>query len=152
MNKKELYACAYKEVMVILCLLPDEAWNKIPQDKKDFYFESMNKDYKFEIDAEKGIDEEKLLAPSKAILANIYRDYLASPEEKKQIRRQEQNELNKIEEEKRKKYNPDDIFKKEEKPSNDNYVKQDNLPVEVKNQKFYEKVFDFLKELFKKFK
>jgi hypothetical protein len=50
---------------------------------------------------------------------------------------------------KRKKYNPDDIFKTVEN-KNVNYVQQENLPVEVKQLKFYEKVFNFIKELFGK--
>lgn len=146
-NTKELYACAYKEVITILSCLPDEEWFKIPKERRDFYFESMKKDYKFELDSSKPIYEQKLLKPTRAILANIFKDYLASPNQKEEIIYREQKEFEKIEEEKRNRYNPDDIFKRREHSSE---VQEINLPVEVKKESFFKKIINNIKKLFKK--
>lgn len=150
MNTNELYACSYKEVILILSLLPDEDWNKIPQSKKDFYFNNMNKDYKFNFDYSKNISEQELLTPSKAILANIYKEFLASDDEKKEIIIKEQNEFNKIEEEKRKKYDPDNIFKNIDKNSQV-HNKEMSLQIIEKKVGIYEKLLKFIKNLFKKY-
>ena len=84
---------------------------------------------------------------TKAILANIFRDYWATPYQKERIEAKEKYDLYKIEEEKRKRYNPDDIFKnaQEQKP-----VENTNLPVEIKKETFFKKLINFIKGLFNK--
>ncbi len=145
MNTDQMYACAYKEVLIILSLLSEEDWNKIPKSRKDFYFDNMDKDYKFEIDLSKNNKQIKLLKTTEAILANIYKEYLADENEKRDIEIREKEEFDEIEEEKRKKYNPDDIFKKIDNNNLENELNR-NLPAEVKKLKFYEKIFNFIKK------
>ena len=48
---------------------------------------------------------------TKAILANIFRDYWATPYQKERIEAKEKYDLEKIEQEKREKYSTDNIFK-----------------------------------------
>lgn len=58
------------------------------------------------------------------------------------------NELEKLEEEKREKYNPDNIFKNRNKE--EIHIKQNsNLPVEMKKEKFFAKLINFIKNIFK---
>ena len=56
-------------------------------------------------------------------------------------------ELHKIEEDKRKKYNPDNIFKKRTKEKN---VSKNNLPIELKKEKFFKKLVKFIKNIINK--
>lgn len=53
---------------------------------------------------------------------------------------------------KKKRYNPDDIFKKRNKAGIDETIKEsdnnNNLPIEVKKEKFYEKIISFFKKIF----
>lgn len=150
---KKLYACSYKEVLTILSFLSDDEWNKIPKEKKDFYFEAMDKDYQFDIDLEKPLNEQRLLEPTKAILANVFRDYLATSNEKKIIFNRELKENEQIEAEKREKYNPDDLFKKA-KVQNENFetVNEEKLDMVVYKENFVTKIIRKFKNIFSRFK
>ena len=91
-NTNDIYRCSYKEVFTILNLLPDVEKAKIPKEKFDFYRECMNKEYNTNIDLMKPISEQNLLKQTRAILANIFKMYLATDEEKHQISLKERRE------------------------------------------------------------
>lgn len=101
---------AYKEIIEILRYVPKESVQKIPTNLIEMFKEKMDNTYEFEIDINKEFQEQELLEETKAILANLYRDYLATPEKKEEIIAKERYEMQKIEEEKRKKYDTD-VFK-----------------------------------------
>lgn len=105
------YAMAYTEVVEILKHVPDEDVKKIPEEKLEFYKSNMDNEYKYKIDMTKKFEEQEMSDITKAILANIFRDYWATPYQKERIQAKEKYDLNKLEEEKRDKYNPDNIFK-----------------------------------------
>ena len=140
------YARAYTEVVEILKYVPDEDVKKIPKEKIEFYQNNMDNEYNYHLDLTKEFEEQKMSDITKAILANIFRDYWATPYQKEKIKAKEKYDLEKIEEEKREKYNPDKIFKekKEEK-----IIENTNLPIEVKKETFFEKLINFIKGLFK---
>ena len=79
------YPKAYKEVIEILNFVPQESVNKIPQTLIDMFKAKMDKSYDFEIDISKNFEEQNLLDETKAILANIFRDYWATPYQKERI-------------------------------------------------------------------
>ena len=140
------YAMAYTEVIEILKYVPDEDVQKIPEEKLEFYKNNMNKEYQYSLDMTKEFEEQEMSEITKAILANIFRDYWATPYQKERIEAKERYDLEKIEEEKREKYNPDNIFKnKEEK-----VIEKVNLPVEIKKKTFFKKLITFIKRLFNK--
>ena len=61
-----------------------------------------------------------------------------------------QNEI-KYQEKLREKYNPDELFKKkkiDDVKENKNKEEINNLPIEVKKERFYEKIGNFLKKIF----
>ena len=145
------YPKAYKEVIEILKYVPQESVNKIPQTMIDTFKAKMDKDYDFKIDLNKSFEEQDLLDETKAIFANIFRDYWATPYQKERIVAKEKYDRQKAEEEKRNLYNADNIFKKKEINVEDENNKQElnnNLPIEVKKEKFYEKIISFFKKLF----
>ena len=146
------YSKAYKEIIEILKYVPQESVNKIPQTIIYTFQAKMDKDYNFQVDINKCFEEQKILKETKAILANIFRDYWATPYQKERIKAKEKNDRQKLEEEKRMQYNPDDIFMKKQKDIENEKVEKvenygDDLPVEVK-EKFYKKIINFLKNLF----
>ena len=145
------YPKAYKEVIEILNYVPQESVNKIPQTMLDTFKAKMDKSYNFQVDINKSFEEQNLLDETKAIFANIFRDYWATSYQKKRIETKEKYDRQKAEEEKREQYNPNDIFKKKqednEKDENIQTV-NNNLPIEVKKEKFYEKIVNFFKKLF----
>ena len=146
------YSKAYKEVVEILKYVPQESIEKIPQKMRDTFTTKMDNTYNFSIDISKSFEEQELLDETKAILANIFRDYWATPYQKERIQAKERYDMEKIEEEKRAKYNSD-IFKIRENKKTENKVEEDNtksniLPVEVKKERFYEKLINFFKKIF----
>lgn len=145
------YPKAYKEVIEILNYVPQESINKIPQTMLDTFEAKMDKKYDFKIDINKSFEEQDLLDETKAILANIFRDYWATPYQKERIEAKEKYDRKKIEEEKKAKYNPDDIFNNKKKETVQEKIVEsniNNLPIEVKKVKFYEKIITFFKRLF----
>lgn len=109
------YAMAYTEVVEILKYVSDEDIHKIPEEKLEFYKSNMDTEYKYTIDMTKEFKEQEMSEITKAILANIFRDYWATPYQRDRIKAKEKYDLNKLEQEKRDKYNPDNIFKKNKK-------------------------------------
>ena len=134
------YARAYKEVIEILSYVPKKDIEKIPKDKLDFYKINMDNEYIYKLDTSKEFEEQEMSDITKAILANIFRDYWATPYQKERIIAKEKYDLEKIEEEKKEKYNPDKIFKNGNK---NNY----NLPVELKRETFIKRLIKFIKKL-----
>lgn len=142
------YSKAYKEVIEILNFVPKESVDKIPQTMIDTFKTKMDKDYNFTVDINKNFEEQELLDETKAIFANIFRDYWATPYQKERIEAKEKYDRQKLEEEKLKKYNPDDILKKKENVIEKTEDNSSNLPIEVKKEKFFEKIINFFKKLF----
>lgn len=145
------YNKAFKEVVEILKHVPEESVQKIPQDMRDMFEEEMDKDYIFEVKDNVEFEDLKLLDETKAILANIFRDYWATSYQRERILAKEQYDRQKVDEEKQKKYNSNDLFKRK----NINDTKEiessnnENLPVIVKEKKFYQKLINFIRKLFR---
>jgi len=146
------YAMAYTEVIEILKHVPDEDVQKIPEEKLEFYKSNMDNEYNYKIDMTKEFEEQEMSNITKAILANIFRDYWTTPYQKKIIEAKDRIELEKLEAEKREKYNPDDLFKDKtiEMTEKKAISENKNLPVQIKKETFFEKLINFIKRLFNK--
>lgn len=107
------YSKAYTEVLEIIRHFSKEEYSKIPKEKIEFYKENMDKNYNFKIDPTIDLAEQNISREANAIIVLLYRDYFATEQQK--IILKEILEMNQrlAEEEKRKKYNPDNIFKKD---------------------------------------
>ena len=146
------YAKAYKEAIEILNFVPKESVDKIPKTMLEVFRTKMDKNWDFKVDINKSFEEQELLDETKAIFANIFRDYWATPYQKERIEAKEKYDRQKIEEEKAEKYNPDDLFKKKKIEIDEESEKAEkisNLPIEVKKEKFYEKLINFFKRVFR---
>ena len=80
------YANAYTEVYEILNCLDKDEYNKIPVELIEVFEENRNLDYEYEINQEQDLTKQPMLIETKAILLNIFRDYLATPEQNKKIK------------------------------------------------------------------
>ena len=139
------YPKAYKEVIEILKYVPKESVNKIPKSMLDTFNAKMDNNYEFSIDTNIGIEEQELLEETKAILANIFRDYWATPYQKERIQLKEKYEQQRIEEEKKANYDVN-LFKQEERDKESSNNK--DVHIEVRKEKFYEKLIKFFKKMF----
>ena len=110
----------------------------------------MDDNYDFKIDINKGFEEQDLLDETRAILANIFRDYWATPYQRERIIAKEKYDRQKIEDEKRIKYNSNDIFTKRNAVKIESKPEQtiNNLPVNTQKNSFFKKIINFFKKLF----
>ena len=120
------YAKAYKEVLEIIRYFPEEEYAKIPKEKIEFYKNNMDKDYVFTINPEIDLSEQNISSEANAIIVNLFRDYFATEEQKIKIKEILDLNQKKEEQEKREKYNPDDIFKKTNKAKNTDIEMSEN--------------------------
>ena len=147
----ENYPKAYTEVLEILKYMPKEDVDKIPKKMLDTFEYKRDKNYNFTIDENQDFSKLKILDETEAIIVNIFKDYWATPEQKAKIQAKMREDMRIIEEEKKAKYNVD-IFKKKENAEIENDVQKtniNNLLIEVKKEKFYERVIRFIKKVLK---
>ena len=148
------YAKAYKEIIEILKYIPEESVNKIPREMIERFKTKQLVTYDFKIDTEKTFEEQELLEETKAILANIFRDYWATDYQKAKIIEKENQDREECERQKRERYNPNEIFKNKQqdinvqKNLNENY--NSKLPIEVQKQNIFQKLIVFIKKILQK--
>lgn len=99
---------AYSEVYTVLNMMSEALRNKIPQNVLNGI---ANKRDKQNIIRVKNIKQLNISEQAEEVLAVLYKNYLASNEEKKIIKAKERILFERKQEELRKKYNPDNIFK-----------------------------------------
>lgn len=148
------YANAYTEVLEILKYISTEDYNKIPKIKIELYETNANSKYSFTYDPDKTLNEQNVSKIAKGIIAILFRDYWATEEQRKKIIAKQNYHRQKLEDEKRKKYNSNDIFKARttfdlKEVSDQNIVDNSNLPIEVKKQKVFQKIIIFIKKCLK---
>lgn len=109
------YSCSYVEVLEILKHIPKEDYIKIPEEKIEFYKNNMDKNYIYIYNP----IMPKTLRNTDAILINLYKNYIAKEDEKQKINQiLKLNEM-KEEQEKQKKFRPNNIF--------NNHVENENI-------------------------
>lgn len=139
---KQEYADAFAEVDQIFSLMPNALLNKIPSKFKQM-IKNNKSDYIPNI--EEPVEECELKEETILILSLIYRDFLCSKEEKEKLQYRDMQKIREAESELREKYNPDKIFK------NNSVEKTKEVAlVEVKEEKWYRKIYNIIKRIFGK--
>lgn len=142
-----VYKQAFTEVLEVLKHTSKSIVEKIPENFINFLKDNKDDEYFTEIDFSKSNWEDDVKEETQAILALIYREYIVSPEKKRELIRDEREEQKIIENEIRKKYNPDNLFKNERKEI---IVENTDLPIEIKKEKFFNRKICFVKKFFSK--
>ena len=141
---------AYTEVYKILQKLNEEEYNKIPPEIIKSIKINREEKYNYELDSTLTLKEQTMLPETKAILFNIFRDYLATPEQKSKIiitqnQKRLENELRK-----QKIYNSD-IFANKQK---DNVVQNNStnksMQIIEKEENILKKIINKIRTLFMK--
>ncbi len=146
------YRKALTEVEKILENTDKELVDKIPKDFMEFIKANKAVDYNFEVNKEKGLLEQEISDKTKALLSLIYRDYFCDKEEREKLIKKEREEEKIAEEEKRKKYNPDNIFQKEENKIDKQEEIKEKQPMELvkyEELKWYQKIYQKILKIFK---
>ena len=129
------------ELDEILRHLSEEELMKIPYDVKQAIKEEKDKQYKWYYDESKKLNEQDLDRKTIAMLSYLNMEYLLNEEQKAYMEKLHEINEEKCEEKKKEKYDSDDLFKNKIK----NY---DSVAlIEVKKNKWYEKIITFLKKI-----
>lgn len=149
----ERYGIAITETLHYLKGINQEDINKIPNKFMIFLKENALNNYSCNFDYNKPLKELNLTNEAKGLIAMICLNYWCETEEQKMKFR---NHLNVNEqayqEELKRKYNVDDIFKKRDISNNEDITSEsiNKLPVEVKTENIFKRLLNRLKKLFNK--
>ena len=86
----------YTEVLTILQDLNEAEYKKIPKEIIKTLEDNRNINYKYMLDNKLLLKEQPMLPETKAILFNLFRDFLATPEQRSKILRMQYEERQKI--------------------------------------------------------
>ena len=141
-SKKESdYYIALTEISEILKKLGERYIEKIPQEILNLIEQYKDKDSNFTFDITKKIADQNIHNETIEMLAYINYNYWLDKEDKIKFERILQNNFEKIESEKRKKYDPENIFK------NKNNIEE--LKLQVVEESFWKKIIKKIGELIK---
>ena len=104
------YGIAYSEVLEILKHIPIEDYNKIPRNEIELFETYADKDFIFNYDSSKTLEEQNVSNITKGIIILLFRDYWATEIQRNKIVSKQNYDRVKLEEKKKEKYNPDNIF------------------------------------------
>lgn len=137
---------AYTEVYTILQELNEEEYNKIPPEVLKTIEANRNREYEYELDDELELKEQPMLPETKAILFNLFRDYLANSEQRAKIIRM-QNEARQKNELKKQQIYHTDVFANRQK---ENLIQPNNETMQVVEYKesIFKKIFNKIKSFF----
>ena len=143
---KEVYKEAYTEISEIFKLMPRTMLNKIPN--KFVQMVDTQKSTSYIPNITEPLEQCTLKEETKVILYMIYRDFLCDKEEKSKLKYRDSQKLKEAEEELRKKYNPDDIFKSNETV----YIEElaNNIAIMDDRESLITKIMNKIKLIFKK--
>ena len=154
MNRREMsklyntkYSNAYTEVYEILSYLDKDEYSKIPEDLIEVFEENRNIEYDYEINSDLELFEQPMLKETKAILFNIFRDYLATPEQSLKIKQWLYDDRMFLERQKSEKYGKD-VF--EDKKQEKKIKEEMQFPSVIEKQNILQKIIDKLKSFFRR--
>ncbi len=145
-EKVENYKRAYVELLEILKNISDEQKEKLPSNLIEKLEEQKDEEYSFEYDFSKTLSEQEIMPETKALVVQIYSNYLASDDEKEFWSQYKALCEEKIENEKRNKYSPENLFIK----NNISNTTKDSvlLPTVIKKENIFVRFFKFIRSVF----
>lgn len=142
MNSEIMTRQAYSEVYNIINHFEKELYAKIPQSFINAIEKNRDLNYKVNIDYTKTINEQELLRETIVILSLIYRDYLCTDEQRKEIILNDKKELNEKYE-----INFEEIKNKRKKTYDTTEIEDKQL-VKIE-EKWYKRIFNKILSIFK---
>lgn len=138
------YKNAYTEVYEIIKQLDEEEYNKIPSEVIKAIEENRNTEYEFDLDEDIELKEQELLPETKAILFNLFRDYLSTPEQKEKILKMQAEERLRNEQKKQEQYNLD-IFAN--KPKNRD-IREEHIELIEYKENIFKRILNKIRQFF----
>ena len=146
----ENYKKAFVELEAVLKCLNYDDYNKIPKNLINEIEQNKDKEYKYEYNETLEYYKWNFMPETKALLYNIFKNYLATEKQMEDLRKKELIEINKLEEEKKKKYNTENIFKNSglKNSQQEKKDKECNKIIKYK-ESFIKRIFRKIKSIFK---
>ena len=146
------YEEAFAEVDEIFKIMPSELLIKVPIRFRQIISENKAKDYNIII--QEPLENQKLKKETIVVLGLIYRDFLASPEEREELQLRDAQELKRIEQQMQEQCDIQNIFEKRKAKKEENNFEDDmqyttDLTL-YKEPGFLKKFFNLIKGIFKK--
>lgn len=140
------------EVDEILNFLNKDELKKIPENVRQLIKDNKDTEYVWKYNEEKPLKDQNLSRDTIALLSYLNMEYILNDEQKQIIKEYQELNEKKQEQERIKKYNPDNLFKKQE--VSNSMKENSNLPVKIEKESFISKVINKIKEIWnrKKYK
>ena len=140
---------AYTEVYTILQELNEEEYNKIPPEVIETIKANRNEEYEYELDDEIELKDQPMLSETKAVLFNLFRDYLATPEQKVKIIRMQNEARQKNELKKQQMYNID-VFANRQKEDTVQ-LKSETTQIVKYKENIFKRILNKIKRFFSRY-
>lgn len=151
-TKEIKYKKALKEVYELIKVLPEYEKNKIPEKYILNLEREMDDSHNFIYDMEKTLSQQNFMNESKAIIVDIYIKYFSTEEEKEKWEKYYRISNKLLEEEKRRRFNPDNIFIRNNDQKEIEKIKEkEETSLIVIRENFLNKILNKMKDLINKF-
>lgn len=149
----ERYGIAMAETLHYLKGISQDDINKIPDNFITFLKNNASQNYECKFDYTRPLKELNLKNETRGLIAMICLNYWCETEEQKDAFREHLNKNEKqYQEELRKKYNMDDIFKKKELSPEVEIIGEnidaDKLPIQAEQENIFKRIFNRIMKIF----
>lgn len=143
-EQKDIYA----EVYAMIKMLDNENREKIPTKVYEFFKNNRNYKYEIHFNSLEELNTETVSKEAVSMMSLIYYSYLCNESEKNKISQILLKNKELIEKRKIEKYDVNKIFEQRKEKEN-NVITENSLTI-VKKKKFFEKIFERIKNIFKR--
>ena len=126
--------------------IPNYELSKIPKEIRKGIKEQKNKDFIWKFDKTKELKEQNLDRKTIAMLSYLNMEYLLNNEQKELMEKIHKANEQKLEKEKQEKYSSNVLFKN----TDNNTIQSQVALIEVKENKWYNKILEFIRNIFKR--
>ena len=148
------YNNAFTEVYTILNYLDEEEYNKIPPEVINAINSNMNKKYNNVMNEKIDLSKQPMLDETREILFNLFRDYIATAEQKEKIIKMQNEERRRNELRKQKQYDTNVFANKERNitKTKENLADSENEKMQIVEYKenIFKRIFNKIKRFFTK--
>lgn len=144
------YSNSLYQINEILKYMEPNLRARIPKKFISYFENNKSQEYNWNIDKSLPLEKQDLLPTTKEILAVLYKDFICDDVERVKLEKTLSNNEIKYQEELRKKYNPDNIFKDRQKSTEYVETQKENTEIATYEESFFSKIISKIKLIFHK--
>lgn len=144
------YSNALYQINEILKYMIPNLKARIPKKVISYFENNKSQEYNWAIDKSLPLEKQDLLPTTKELLTVLYKDFICDDIERAKLEKRLRNNELKYQEELRKKYNPDDIFKNRQTATEYIEIQTKNTEIAPYKESFFRKIISKIKLFFHK--